>query len=94
MIGRGSYGKPWIFEEIRKEMAGKKYAVSSKEKKEIILKHLDLNLEHYGIDIGLKNFRKHLGWYSKSIENSNEFRFKVNTCNESKDVKKMINDFF
>ena len=94
MIGRGSYGKPWIFEEIRKEMAGEKYSVSSKEKKEIILKHLGLNLEHYGIDIGLKNFRKHLGWYSKSIENSNEFRFKVNTCNESKDVKKMINDFF
>ena len=94
MIGRGSYGKPWIFEEIRKEIAGKKYSVSSKEKKEIILKHFDLNLEHYGIDIGLKNFRKHLGWYSKSIENSNEFRFKVNTCNESKDVKKMINDFF
>jgi tRNA-dihydrouridine synthase B len=61
---------------------------------QIILKHLDLNLEHYGIDIGLKNFRKHLGWYSKSIENSNEFRFKVNTRNESKDVKKMINDFF
>ena len=94
MIGRGSYGKPWIFEEIRKEIVGKKYSVSSKEKKEIILKHLDLNLEHYGIDIGLKNFRKHLGWYSKSIENSNEFRFKVNTSNESKDVKKMINDFF
>lgn len=94
MIGRGSYGKPWIFEEIRKEISGKKYSVSSKEKKEIILKHLDLNLEHYGIDIGLKNFRKHLGWYSKSIENSNEFRFKVNTRNESKDVKKMINDFF
>jgi tRNA-dihydrouridine synthase B len=94
MIGRGSYGKPWIFEEIRKEIAGKKYSVCSKEKKETILKHLDLNLEHYGIDIGLKNFRKHLGWYSKSIENSNEFRFKVNTCDESRDVKKMIHDFF
>jgi len=94
MIGRGTYGKPWIFEEIRKEMNGNKYSISLKEKKEIILKHLDLNLDHYGIDIGLKNFRKHLGWYSKSIENSNEFRFKVNRYNDLKNVKKMINDFF
>lgn len=94
MIGRGTYGKPWIFEEIRNAIAGKKYSISSKKKKEIILKHLDLNLDHYGIEIGLKNFRKHLGWYSKSIQNSNEFRFKVNRCDELKNVKKMINDFF
>ena len=38
------------------------------EKKNIILEHLNLSLEHYGNDIGLKSFRKHLGWYSKSLK--------------------------
>ena len=46
------------------------------KKKYIILEHLELSLTHYGNDIGLKSFRKHLGWYSKSLKNSNEFRHK------------------
>ena len=47
------------------------------EKKNIIIEHFELSLEHYGNDIGLKSFRKHLGWYSKSLKNSNEFRLKL-----------------
>ncbi len=94
MIGRGSYGRPWIFKEIRKQTQGKEFSISMKEKKNIILKHLDLNIDHYGVEIGLRNFRKHLGWYSKSIKNSNEFRFKINSCNNLNKVKRMINQFF
>ncbi len=94
MIGRGTYGKPWVFEEIRSKTENKTFKISAKIKKSIILEHLDKNLEHYGVDIGLRNFRKHLGWYSKSIENSNEFRSKVNSSNELSIIKKMINDFF
>ena len=68
--------------------------IKMKDKKEIILKHLDLSIEHYGKDIGIKSFRKHLGWYSKSIENSNEFRFKINKCSNEFELKNLINGFF
>ena len=63
-------------------------------KKSIILEHLELSLTHYGNDIGLKSFRKHLGWYSKSLKNSNEFRHKINNCSEKKIIEKYIKDFF
>ena len=92
MIGRGSYGRPWIFQELYSNK--KKFKIDNNLKKQIILNHLQLSLHHYGKDIGLKSFRKHLGWYSKSINNSNEFRLKINQCTDEIILKKLINDFF
>ena len=96
MIGRGAYGRPWIFEEIKrhKKNTKNKFDILQNEKKNIILEHFSLALEHYGIEIGLKSFRKHLGWYSKSLESSNEFRFKVNNCTDYIQVERYIKDFF
>ena len=92
MIGRGSYGRPWIFEELCSHK--KNFKIDNNLKKQIILNHLQLSLDHYGKDIGLKSFRKHLGWYSKSIVNSNEFRLKINQCTDEIILKNLINDFF
>ena len=45
MIGRGSYGNPWIFKETINSLNGKKFKKPSiQEIREIILEHLDLNL--------------------------------------------------
>ena len=92
MIGRGSYGRPWIFEELCSNKT--KFKINNNLKKQIILNHLQLSLDHYGKDVGLKSFRKHLGWYSKSINNSNEFRFKINQCTDENILKNLVNDFF
>ena len=96
MIGRGSYGRPWIFEEIKhhKRNIKKQFDILQNDKKTIILEHFSLALEHYGIDIGLKSFRKHLGWYSRSLKSSNEFRFKINNCTDHIQVERYIKDFF
>ncbi len=93
MIGRGSYGKPWIFQEIESN-DGKQFKLNSLTRKSIILKHFELNIEHYGREIGIKTFRKHLGWYSRSLVNSSEFRFKINKCLDEGKLKTLINDFF
>ena len=96
MIGRGSYGRPWIFQEIKsyQDKVKDKFTIKMDEKKNIILEHFELSLSHYGIDIGLKSFRKHLGWYSKSLKNSNEFRYKINSCSDKKKIENYIKDFF
>ena len=93
MIGRGSYGRPWIFQEIKNNKENQ-FKIDLKEKKDIILNHFELNIEHYGQEIGIKTFRKHLGWYSRSLVNSNEFRFKINKCLDETKLKRLINDFF
>jgi len=95
MIGRGTYGKPWIFKDISSKFNNKKkFEISLELKKTIILEHFNLSLEHYGIDVGVRNFRKHLGWYSKSFKNSNLFREKINNTLDYKVIEKLTNDFF
>ena len=95
MIGRGVYGKPWIFEEINSYLDRNKYTPPSLKKiKSIIIQHFELSLQHYGVNSGVRNFRKHLGWYSKSLRNSNSFRVKINSSINHKEIKKCINDFF
>ncbi len=95
MIGRGSYGRPWIFKEILENFSkNKSYKISNSLKKEIILEHFSNSLNHYGEEVGIKTFRKHLGWYSKSLENSNEFRCKINNSLDKSQIISLIKDFF
>ena len=95
MIGRAVYGKPWIFEEINSYLDCNEYSPPNLKKiKSIIIQHFELSLQHYGINSGIRNFRKHLGWYSKSFRNSNSFRVKINSSINHKEIKKFINDFF
>ncbi|MAI59484.1 MAG: tRNA dihydrouridine synthase DusB [Rickettsiales bacterium] len=95
MIGRGSYGRPWIFKEISENLStNKNYKFLNSYKKDIILEHFSNSLDHYGEEVGIKSFRKHLGWYSKSLENSNEFRCKINNCLDKYQLKSLIKDFF
>ena len=95
MIGRGTYGRPWIFQEILQSFSkNNNYKILNSFKKDIILEHFSNSLNHYGEEVGIKSFRKHLGWYSKSLENSNEFRSKINNCLDKTQINSLIKDFF
>jgi tRNA-dihydrouridine synthase B len=76
MIGRGTYGRPWLIGQIRHRLAtghdlpGPSLAQQSA----IVQEHLDLLLDHYGLTQGLLLARKHIGWYSKGLARASEFR--------------------
>ena len=64
MIGRGAYGRPWIAASIEAGLAGETVAEPDLETRlAIALRHLDETCEFYGERLGLRIFRKHLGWY-------------------------------
>ena len=65
MIGRGVYGRPWSAAAIDRALAGNEAAAepSLVERFAIVLEHLADSLRFYGDVMGLKIFRKHLGWY-------------------------------
>ena len=64
MIGRGAYGRPWIAREIDADLGGRRTAEPDlDERLRIALDHLAETLAFYGDRLGLKIFRKHLGWY-------------------------------
>ncbi|MEG3617355.1 tRNA dihydrouridine synthase DusB [Magnetovibrio sp. PR-2] len=96
MIGRGTYGRPWFPHQVEHFIeTGERLADPSLEQQmDIILRHYEAMLEHYGKELGMRNMRKHLGWYSKGLPNSAEFRATVFTCDEAEKVKDMIRVFF
>ena len=69
MIGRGSYGRPWIATHLGSALAagGPMTEPDMKSRLAILMDHLASSLRFYGDALGLKVFRKHLGWY---VENA------------------------
>jgi nifR3 family TIM-barrel protein len=65
MIGRGAYGRPWIAAAINQALASNDNAKEPglAERLAVALEHLADSLRFYGDALGLKIFRKHLGWY-------------------------------
>lgn len=95
MIGRGVYGKPWLFKKLQTEINGGIFEELKKiELKELIFKHFDLSINYYGEAGGVNIFRKHLGWYTAGLPNSAEFRGRMNKVRDIEVLKKMIEEFF
>ncbi len=64
MIGRGAYGRPWLAGQIDAALEGADIPEPQiEERLDIALTHFDEALAFYGERLGLKVFRKHLGWY-------------------------------
>jgi nifR3 family TIM-barrel protein len=64
MIGRGAYGKPWIARAIETALDGSPMREPSLEERlAIAIAHFRDSLSFYGERLGVKIFRKHLGWY-------------------------------
>ena len=95
MIGRGSFGNPWIFREITHYLkTGEKLSKPTNvEKLEVIKKHIDLAVKEKG-EIAVKELRKHIAWYTKNMKNSSEFRNKINTIEKEDELIKYIEEYF
>ncbi len=74
MIGRGAIGNPWIF--ARKEP----HQVTFAEKTTLVRRHLALNLDFYGPDLGVILFRKHIVRYIESLRALADYRVRLLTC--------------
>ena len=96
LIGRGTYGKPWFPNQVQHFLAtGERLAAPSLAAQlDIILEHYDAMLDHYGVLPGLKIARKHLGWYSKGLAGSAEFRSHVMRAEDPDTVKTMLREFY
>ena len=67
MIGRGAYGRPWIAQAVEAGLRGAAFnAPDDDSRLAIVLEHLRESVRFYGEHVGVRTFRKHLGWYVES----------------------------
>src|SRR6478609_8507919 len=88
MIGRGAYGRPWLLAQVMQELTGKRVSADPDIdlQYEVITEHYRAMLDHYGSDTGVKMARKHLGWYTRGLHGSAEFRNRVNFIDDPEAV--------
>lgn len=88
MIGRGSLGNPWIFNQF---IANSSQPIDLKERIKTILYHAKLHEKQYG---NLVSFRKHLMWYFKGnrvdIKNLKLLRQELIKIESLKDLKDIL----
>lgn len=65
MLGRGVYGRPWLAAHLERALADGTVLrePDRAERLAIVIEHLRASVAFYGLPLGLKMFRKHLGWY-------------------------------
>ena len=96
MIGRGSYGRPWFLKQVIHYLRSREMLADPtlEEQHAVVREHYDSMLSHYGIASGLRIARKHVGWYSKGLPASAEFRAAFNRIDEPAAAKAAIDAFY
>lgn len=108
MIGRASLGNPWIFAQARRAAAASLPGAappgvaspapgspwpSAEERKALILRHGEEMHARRG-DAGIREMRKHLGWYSRGIPGAAAFRGDLVTVGTLRAFRDAVGRFF
>ncbi len=92
MIGRGALGNPFIFEEVKNalnDIPNIKPNIS--DKKQAILRHIELMRETKDEHIGVAEMRKHFAWYLKGIPHSAKLKMQAFSAKTYDELKNLMN---
>lgn len=92
MIGRGSYGRPWLFGQIRDYFDGKSVRPEPDldEKLSIMRRHIELLVGDKGERTGMKEARRQAAWYIKGINGAAKFRNLFGCMNKLADLDNLV----
>lgn len=94
MIGRGSYGRPWLFGQIRDFFAGSEVRNNPElsEKLEIMRRHIMLLVEDKGERVGIREARRQAAWYIKGIDGAAALRNRFGMMETAEDFNSLLNE--
>lgn len=93
MIGRGALGSPWLFRQIYEFFSQGQVVTNptTEEKMDVMLRHITKLCEYKGDYVGIREARKHAGWYTKGMRGAAAFRRDIGAL-ESLDELKALAD--
>ena len=92
MVGRATFGDPWLFTEIQQALRGEEIAPrpSLNERMELGRKQVLLALEDKGEKIACLEARKHLAWYLRGVSHAAYYKKEICAINTIEDAMKII----
>lgn len=93
MIGRGTFGNPFIFEECNKSVANEQFKVPTlAEKMDVFVRQMELASQYKSERIAMLEARKHFIWYLKGINHAKQFKDKISKLETIDQMYGLVND--
>lgn len=92
MVARGARGNPWIFRELLSLWKDGEVLTGPtiEEKKDMILRHAKMQVELKGEYMGIRQMRKHIGWYTVGMKNSAKLRGTACQIESLEELEKLL----
>ena len=89
MIGRASFGDPWIFAQVQAALSGNPVPERPplRERVETALKQFRLAYEDKGEHIACLKARKHFAWYLRGVAHSNYYKAQISNISKMEDIE-------
>ena len=97
MVGRGALGNPWIFRQINAYLSPEFRLIPPPglaERTLVIRKHIGLLCQYKGEARGMREARKHVGWYLHGMRGAAEFRRRAGELAALADLDRLLADVY
>ncbi|MEY8355116.1 tRNA dihydrouridine synthase DusB [Lachnospiraceae bacterium 54-53] len=94
MIARGAKGNPWIFSRTLHYLETGELPVSpsAEEISRMIIRHGELQTEHKGEAVAMREMRKHMAWYTSGLPHSAKLRNDINQVETMDELRRFVKD--
>ena len=94
MIGRATFGDPWIFAEVSAAMAGKEIPERPclKERIDVAVEQFKLAEADHGEKIACLEARKHFTWYLRGVRNASFYKKEITSLTTMEDIYRVAKD--
>lgn len=97
MIGRASIGNPWIFEQIKEYLKNPQNAIQeidNQQRLQLLLEHIEWQVQELGESTGIKEMRKHMTYYLKGLREASSIRQKINMIETKEELIECLTEYF
>ena len=94
MIGRATFGDPWIFQQVSAAMAGQEVPERPilKDRITVAVKQFELSEADHGEHIACLEARKHFAWYLRGVRNASYYKKEITSMNKMEDIYRIARD--
>ena len=97
MVGRGALGNPWVFRQINAYLSEEFRLIPPPglaERILVIRRHIGLLCQYKGEARGMREARKHVGWYLHGMRGAAEFRRRAGELTTLADLDRLLSDVY
>ena len=94
MIGRATFGDPWIFAEVKAAMEGKPIPERPclADRIAVAVRQFQLSEQDHGEHVACLEARKHFAWYLRGVSHSAYYKNQIASLNTMEDIYRVARD--